>query len=148
MADARDPGPALVIRRVLPAPPEAVFAAWTHPTSLARWMAFAGAASARLDLRIGGSFEIVMDGPGKPVVITGEYLAIDSPTLLVFTWRSAHTGERPTLVTLLFRPCAGGTDLTLTHAQLPEDAVAPHRAGWGQMLDHLAGHLRDAAPAR
>lgn len=148
MAETRAPGPALVVRRVLPAPPEAVFAAWTDPTSLARWMALGGTTSATIDLRIGGSFRIVLGGPDRPLVHAGEYLAIEPPTRLVFTWRSPHTGEDPTLVTLLLHPCAEGTDLTLIHAQLPGDALAPHQAGWGLLLDHLAARLRGDAPAR
>lgn len=148
MAEARDPGPALVVRRVLPAPPEAVFAAWTDPASLARWMAPGGTADAMLDLRIGGKFRIAMAGAGGTVVHTGEYLAIEPPTRLVFTWRSAHTGDAPTLVTVLLQPCAGGTDLTLIHAQLPDDAFAPHRAGWAFLLDQLAARLRDVSRAR
>lgn len=147
MAEARDAGPALVIRRVLPAPPAAVFAAWTDPASLARWMALGGAATATLDLRVGGGFRIVMDGPDRPHVYMGEYLAIEPPTRLVFTWRSAHTGDATTRVTVLMQPCAGGTDLTLIHAQLPGEAVGPHRAGWTHLLDRLADRLRGRAPA-
>jgi len=50
----------LVVRRLLPAPREYVFAAWLDPTSLARWMCpgRVEGATAEVEPRVGGKFRI------------------------------------------------------------------------------------------
>lgn len=132
---------ALVVRRLLPAAPEEVFAAWTDPARLGRWMSPFGRATATVDLRVGGGFRIVMQGPDREIEHTGEYRAVEPPGRLVFTWHSPYTGPEPSLVTLTLRPHGDGTELTLVHEQLPPEQLDPHRGGWGAILDHLATHL-------
>jgi uncharacterized protein YndB with AHSA1/START domain len=136
----------LVVERLLPSPPAAAFAAWTDPARLARWMSPFGRAEAEVDLRVGGSFRIVMLGPDRGIEHTGEYREIDPPRRLVFTWRSPYTGPEPSVVTVELRPDpagAGRTRLTLTQVQLRPEHVEPHRGGWGAVLDHLANHLAE-----
>jgi len=112
----------LVIRRVLPVPRERVFAAWLDPVSLARWMGTGeGADVTALDPKVGGKFRIVMRHRGSSVDHWGEYLVIERPSLLSFTWLSANTDHRPTVVTVGLRP-----------SQL--DA---HRKGWTQIVAAL-----------
>jgi uncharacterized protein YndB with AHSA1/START domain len=144
MSDIDHVTSALVVKRILPAPPAAVFAAWTDPALLGRWMSPYGDASATLDLRIGGGFTIVMHGLGQAIEHTGEYRAIEPPSRLVFTWESAYTGLAPSLVTVLLRPLGAGTELTLIHEQLPPGQVDSHRGGWGGILEHLDAYLRSA----
>ena len=133
----------LTLRRVLPFPPAAVFAAWIDPARLAGWMSPFGAARADVDARVGGRFRIVMLGPDRTIEHTGEYREVDPPRRLVFTWRSPYTGAAGSLVTIELRPVDGGTELTLVHARLPADRVEPHAGGWGSLLDGLARHLAD-----
>ena len=48
------------------------------------------------------------------------------------------------MVTFLLEPLDGGTELTLIHAQLPdEDARQSHQAGWLGLLDKLELFLGD-----
>ena len=138
----------LVIRRVIHASREEVFAAWIDPESMRHWMCPGGilTAETQLDPRIGGSFRIVMKGPGRSVEHTGEYRIIDPPSKLVFTWRSARTNFEPTLVTVELLERGDGCELVLTHERLPgADAVASHKDGWTTIAARLAGHLRQAA---
>src|SRR5207249_4995310 len=80
---------------------ERVFAAWLDPVSLARWMGTGeGADITALDPKVGGKFRIVMRHRGSSVEHWGEYLAIERPSLLSFTWLSANTDHRPTVVTV------------------------------------------------
>jgi uncharacterized protein YndB with AHSA1/START domain len=105
-----------------------------------------GRAEAEVDLRVGGSFRIVMQGPDRSIEHTGVYREIDAPRRLVFTWRSPYTGPPPSLVTVECQPDpedAARTRFTLVHARLPPEQVEPHRGGWGSILDHLATHLAD-----
>jgi uncharacterized protein YndB with AHSA1/START domain len=144
------PGPPLVVRRTLSAPPERVFAAWLEPATLARWLSPFADAEATVDSRVGGAFRVVMRGSGREIEHTGEYREIDPPRRLVFTWSSPYTGSTPSLVTVELRAVPPGdrTELTLTHRRLPAGEVENHRAGWGAILGHLAAHLRRGSRAR
>ena len=142
MSDRAAPQHALVVTRLLPASPERVFAAWTTPAALCRWMSPYGEAEAEVDARVGGRFRIVMKGPGREIEHTGEYRELDPPRRLAFTWRSEYTGPLPSLVTVDLRPVGDGTEMTLTHAQLPADQVEPHRGGWGAIVQQLEEYLR------
>jgi uncharacterized protein YndB with AHSA1/START domain len=130
---------ALEIRRTLPAPPELVFAAWTDATWLARWMSPVGHARVEADPRPGGRLHVVMIGDGREIEHTGEFLEVEPPHRLSFTWSSPFTGDRPSVVTIALAPINGGTDLNLRHERLPAGAAASHRGGWGSMLERLAG---------
>lgn len=89
IAPAADTFPAereFVASRVLQAPPETVFAAWTDPDRLARWWGPAGFTTpvARVDLRPGGAWRIVMRAPdGKDYPLKGFYQEITPPGRLV-----------------------------------------------------------------
>jgi uncharacterized protein YndB with AHSA1/START domain len=135
----------LVIRKVIPASREEVFSAWTDPESLRHWMCPGDniTAEARLDPRVGGSYRIVMKSPAGEYDHTGEYLVIEPPSKLVFTWFSKSTGNRPTLVTVELLARGDQCELVLTHERLPHpDEVRRHERGWGQIIDRLAGHLQ------
>ncbi len=138
-------GPGTIeIRRRFPAPIAEVFRWWTEPELLQEWMSPTGSAEAEVDLRVGGAFRIVMSGHGAVIEHVGEYLEIDPPRRLVFTWASAFTGPQPSLVTVELEPEGhAATLLRLVHAQLPETAAVSHRDGWGAMLNRLAGTLHE-----
>jgi hypothetical protein len=60
----------------------------------------------------------------------------DSERKLVFTWDLP--GERESLVTFLLEPIHGGTELTLRHEHLPDEAQRDsHERGWNGLLDKL-----------
>jgi uncharacterized protein YndB with AHSA1/START domain len=83
-----------------------------------------------------------MEGPTHGAVEHhGEYLAIQPPSLLSFTWISRPTEHRPTVVTIEFREQGTGTELVLTHRGLPPKAVEGHRKGWSDIVRLLAQEL-------
>jgi uncharacterized protein YndB with AHSA1/START domain len=129
--------PVLVVRRQMAVPRERVFQAWLDSESLAHWMRPAGTshATVTVDPRVGGGFRIVMEGaPHGCVEHTGEYLAIEPPSRLSFTWISKHTDQRPTVVTIEFHERGTGTELVLTHRGLPASQVEGHRRGWTDIV--------------
>ena len=77
----------LVIRKLIPASREEVFAAWTEAESVAQWMCPGQVITvpAQLDVRVGGSFRILMKSETEDVEHTGEYQVVDPPSKLVFT---------------------------------------------------------------
>jgi len=144
VTDASGQSGRVVVRRVLPASREQVFAAWTDADSMRDWMCPSDAhtAEAWLDPRAGGSYRIVMrDGAGT-YEHTGQYLIVEPPSRLVFTWIAASTANRPTIVTVELAPHAQGCELVLTHERLPEGTVVErYRGGWGYIAERLAAFL-------
>jgi uncharacterized protein YndB with AHSA1/START domain len=60
------------------------------------------------------------------------------PEKLVFTWDLPGPPEPESPVTFLLEPFDGGTELTLTHERLPDEAArASHEHGWNGPLDKL-----------
>ncbi len=135
--------PTVRISRRMPAPAEAVFAAWLDPDGMRRWM-YPGDikdSEAEIDARVGGRFRIVMHGEEKDYVMTGEYVEITPPSRLVFTWHSNVT-DGESLVTLEFHPRGAETELVLVHECLTDaDIAANYKQGWGRILEKLAGHF-------
>ncbi len=139
MADDR-----LRVRRVIKAPREAVFAAWTDPASMRLWLApySLTVGDVAVDLRVGGDFSIVMRRDGEDLPHTGVYREITPPERLVFTWTSFGTQHRESLVTIELSEHPDGTELVLTHERLPDtEAVRRHTAGWTSILEKLAARL-------
>jgi uncharacterized protein YndB with AHSA1/START domain len=138
-----DPAAVLVVRRVIPAAREEIFAAWLDPASLSQWMRPGDVtrATAEVEPRVGGKFRIVMAHGGKDQEHRGEYLAIEPPSRLSFTWISLHTDLLPTVVTVEFLERDGGTEVVLTHRRLPEPRQDAHRKGWTDILRKLGETL-------
>ncbi len=136
-------GEKLVVRRRIAAPPLEVFEAWTDAAGMSSWMCPGDAveALASLDVRVGGSFRIVMKSPMREYEHSGTYRVVDPPRKLVFTWISEATGGTETLVTVEFLEGGRGTEVVLTQEELPEAALESHRGGWGRILDLLAKEL-------
>ena len=129
----------LVVRRVLRAPRERVFAAWLDPVLMARWMCPGDTrhATVELDPRVGGKFRVVMHHGRGEAEHWGEYLAIEPPSRLSFTWISVSTERRPTVVTVELFERGVETELVLTHRRLPPDQVEGHRQGWTDIVAKL-----------
>jgi uncharacterized protein YndB with AHSA1/START domain len=136
----------LEIERLIPAPPERVFALWTEPQLVVKWFGPEGytVPDYRADLRPGGGWRSIMLAPdGKRRIVSGVYRAIERPRRLVFTWawedeRAARGHE--TEVTVTFDAAPGGTRLRLSQEtfETRQDRDG-HNRGWSQTLDKL-GH--------
>ena len=133
--------PSLTITRHLKAPPSLVYQAWTDPEKLMRWFGpDAGPTlSAGADVTVGGRYHIVFrTQDGEEHDVSGLYREVVPNEKLVFTWEWPGAPERESLVTFLLKPMDGGTELTLIHEQLPDEAARDsHRAGWSGLLDKL-----------
>jgi uncharacterized protein YndB with AHSA1/START domain len=143
---AIDEAVVLVVRRQMGVPRERVFEAWLDSESLAQWMRPADFthATVTVDPRVGGGFRIVMEGrtDGRDYEHRGEYLAIEPPSLLSFTWISNATDYKPTVVTIEFHERGTGTELVLTHGRLPGKAIEAHREGWTDIVRLLEVALK------
>ena len=134
----------LTLERLLPAPPERVWAALTEPGALAAWFWPARMGTvASAEPRQGGRYRI--DATAAGMAVSGEYLTVEPPALLVFTWRWDGEPDE-TVVTIALSPQEGGTRLRLRHDRFgdPEHADR-HRTGWTDCLDRLPGWLAAGA---
>jgi uncharacterized protein YndB with AHSA1/START domain len=130
-----------LVAREFDVPPSEVFDAWTDPALLAQWLAPGGEVS--VDVRVGGVFSILMRGKGQEYPHRGEYLRIDRPRLLEFTWISDGTEQLPSIVTVQLEDLGGRTRLSLTHRGLPNAQMATaHQSGWAGFLGALEAMLR------
>ena len=139
----------LVVRRTIAAGAEELFDAWLDPQALAIWMRPTGIrrTTATTDARVGGRYEILMEGDQTTHPHHGVYRLIDRPRRLVFTWISKATEGRETLVTVDFQPHGDLTEVVITHERLPDGASASHTEGWTSALARLADRGASANPA-
>jgi uncharacterized protein YndB with AHSA1/START domain len=148
-------GTAVVIQR-FKAPPETVFDAFLD-TEIARHFLFATATGemieAKLEPRVGGRFVFVERRPDMGEVRhVGEYLEIERPRRLAFTFGVPQFDPRMTTVTIEIAPVAEGCRLTLTNEGVPPNYIENNRHGWTVILKgllpayegkHGAGWLED-----
>lgn len=142
-------GPVSEVRaqRTFRATADEVFAAWLTPAALERWMfgRAPGEEIVRLDVdaRVGGCFSFLVRREGQDIVHVGEYLELDTPRRLAFTWDVGKRRADGSRVEIDLTPVGDSVTLTLVH-HLPADA-APYanqtKAGWMRMLGALAGVL-------
>jgi uncharacterized protein YndB with AHSA1/START domain len=133
--------PSLTLKRRYSAAPAKVYAAWTDPEKLKRWMGPGEVESllAEADVRVGGRYRLVMkSSDGEVHDVGGVYREVAPGEKLVFTWAWKSTPERESLVTVLIKPDGDGTLLTLLHEQFFDEAARDrHQHGWTGTLDKL-----------
>ncbi|HTY56980.1 MAG TPA: SRPBCC domain-containing protein [Candidatus Binataceae bacterium] len=120
------------------AEPASVFAFFTEPERLVRWMG----ASANLDPQPGGLFLLdVQEG----FVARGKFTEVMPVSRLAYTfgWEASRHNVPPgsSLIEIDLAPKNGGTLLRFKHSGLPPAAVPAHREGW----DHYLARLVTAA---
>lgn len=134
----------LRITRILSATPEEVYEAWLDPQAVAEWMRPipGGHTEASNDPWVGGGYLIVMHGNGTRYPTRGEYLRLERPRLLEFTWYpdGMPEGTQKSIVTVELAPLGSErTTLTLRHRLLPSaESARGHQEGWSSGLDSLA----------
>ena len=136
-------GPTVRISKMMPARREDVFNAWLDAEGMRTWMCPGDIKQtvAEIDARVGGKFRIVMHGEENDYEMTGEYVEIDPPARIAFTWNS-HPTVAGSLVTLEFHDRGEETELVLTHERLPSAEIAgQHEAGWESILEKLTKRL-------
>ena len=132
----------LTVRRVIEAPPERVYEAWTTPARLQAWYGLDDSwttPAAEVDLRVGGRYRITLVPPSGPSFDeTGEYLEVDPPRRLVYTCESTGWAGRQT-VTVDFLPHADGTEVVVVESGYPSAELRDqHAGGWGRFVERLA----------
>lgn len=139
MSTTRDK-PGLTIERRFKAPPAKVFAAWTDPQKMSRWLGPPDVLRVHCtaDVTVGGRFTIQMVVPDDEHNAFGVYREIVPDRKLVFTWAWRSTPERESLVTVLLTPDGEGTLMTFKHEQFFDEAARDnHFKGWSVIIPRL-----------
>jgi uncharacterized protein YndB with AHSA1/START domain len=134
----------LKIKRIIKAPRDRVYAAWTDPVQLRQWFGPEKVQTRELNAepRVGGKFRWDLTNlEGEEMTCLGEYRELQPGRKIVFTWQwqdDEDWEEHNSVVTVELNDCEGGTELRLTHEQLPNEASRDgHTGGWNSALDKL-----------
>ena len=138
------------------AAPERVFRALSDPAELPKWWGAEGVYRTERfesDLRPGGKWKSYIAAPEsgemsdprtqEPQTVGGEYITVDPPRLLEFTWSPSWDGFAVSTVKYEIEPTSSGSRLTVTHsgfARRPEMATS-HGEGWKRVIGWLSRHL-------
>lgn len=116
------------------AAPEEVFPYFVDPALYVRWQG----TEAELEPVRGGRFRVVVEH-GR--VALGEYLAVEPPTRVVFTWGWEGNSANPpgsSTVEITLERSGEGTVVRLRHTGLSDrPAVEIHYEGWSLYLGRL-----------
>jgi uncharacterized protein YndB with AHSA1/START domain len=130
------------LRRTLNAPQERVFDLWTEPNFIRQW--FGGldteVQEVLMDLRPGGKYSIRVQTEEGPSTISGEFLEVEAPARLVYTWRldSAQGSLPVTTVEVEFKPRGDQTEVMIKHGPFPQpEAKILHTDGWQACFEGL-----------
>jgi len=125
------------------ASPETVWEFLVDPEKLMRWKGI----NADLETQPGGIFrcEVI---PGH--IARGEYIEIDRPNKLVFTWGWDGSEDVPpgsSTIEIELASDGDGTSLRFVHKDLPNaEAIASHAHGWDHYLPRLETAARGGNP--
>jgi uncharacterized protein YndB with AHSA1/START domain len=112
-----------------------VFDAFTRPEDLSKWFT----TSSQIDLRVGGKYSTADHDKG-------EYLVVERPSRLRFTWENEEHCPG-TIVDLLFRITGVGTRVDLEHFQIMDQGgYEDMREGWSWALDSLKSFFESGIP--
>jgi uncharacterized protein YndB with AHSA1/START domain len=142
---------ALVVRRILPAPVDAVYDAWTKPDLVCQWSwgSRHETIAMRMDVRPGGAWhhEIRNRDNGDRWTFDGVFEEVIPGRKLVHTffWRSGSgVEEGPSLVAIEFTAQGPqSTEVVITHNRLADNSRSGTRDGWLDILE-LVGTLAGA----
>jgi uncharacterized protein YndB with AHSA1/START domain len=136
------------VGRLIQAPIRVVFDAWLDSARFKDWMSprpEAVVTEAAAEPVTGGRLLVVMHAHGRDERHEGQYLAIDRPNRLRFTWSSSAAGTDSVVDITLLVTGDDHTMILLKHEQLRTHASREnHREGWRRILDNLAKMLEHA----
>lgn len=148
----------LSISRLIDAPRQKIFRAWTEPALLAQWWGPHGMTTpeCEMDLWVGGQFRTLMRAPdGSEYPTMGVFLEIVAPQRLVFTdaflpgW--LPSGKAFMTAEVVLDDEGGKTRYTARAFHWSEEDRQAHEAmgfheGWGQSLDRLEALVTQGMP--
>ena len=139
----------LILKRMLKAPQELAFRAWTSAEHIHQWMRPEPGMVVPLvsmDLRVGGKYRIqTKTSEGEFFTAVGEFHEVKVPERLVYTWDWEKDGSgsefgdvegKASLITVEFLNQGEMTELVLTHSRFATvESRDSHARGWGKIVE-------------
>lgn len=126
----------ITTERVFEFSPEQVFEAWVSEETVV-----APVTRIEKDVRVGGYYRLFVETPEYTGVMQAEYLAVDAPNKLVYTWEWNQDGEKTTVV-VRFHPAGAGCRVELSHGEFQkQESYDQHAFGWQSYFDGLEKKL-------
>lgn len=134
----------LTVSRAIPASPDQVFDVWLDPKSPGGvWF---GVERAIINPVVDGLFYHVVKYEGRSWPHYGRFIRLDRGQVIEHTWVSEATRGLETIVTITLSRLEAGTEVTLHHANVPDDEMGRgHQEGWTSYLSMLAERFEKAA---
>src|SRR2546423_205700 len=107
----------LKVTRRTPVPPSRVFRAWTDPEQYKKWFL---ARRIIMHQGVDGLFWFQTEFEGRIWPHYGRFLRLEEARLVEMTWMSEATAGLESLVRVELKPAGKGTEITLTHSNLPD----------------------------
>jgi uncharacterized protein YndB with AHSA1/START domain len=132
----------LTVTRIIKAPCELVFEAWTEPKQMVQWWSPVDIECRKVeaDLRIGGTYRIHMITKEGDHIAYGKYTRIILNKRLQFTWQWEHKEMPLTTVKVDFEDLGETTRLTLVQKGfVDKEESEAHTHGWSTAIEKFAG---------
>jgi uncharacterized protein YndB with AHSA1/START domain len=113
--------------------PETLFSFFTDADKMVRWMG----RQILLEPKIGGKYRIDVNGSD---IAMGEYIEIIPYEKIILTWgweKSKLVPPGSSKVEFKLTPAENGTNLVLTHYDLPVEQVSSHQQGWSHYMPRI-----------
>ena len=138
--------PTARVTRHINSTPERVFDAWLDPEILGQWMFGPNVREEQvLHLNViptvGGSYSFLVRRGDAEIDHIGEYLEIDRPRRLVFTWGVRQDeGTEFSRMIVEVAPSEGGTELRIAQEMTPKwaDFIERSQGAWQRMANALS----------
>jgi uncharacterized protein YndB with AHSA1/START domain len=145
----------LVLKRILNAPQERAFKAWTSAEHIQQWMRPEPGMEVPLvimDLRLGGKYRIQLKtAEGEYFTAVGVFKEVKAPERLVYTWDWEKDGSgeefgeaegKPSLITVEFLKRGEHTEMVLTHSRFATvESRDSHARGWDKIVESFASFV-------
>lgn len=136
------------VQRLMPAAPDVVFNEWLDRESLQEWMCPrpVRVLDVMVEPHVGGVVRFDVDDSGTRVLITGQFLTIDRPRLLRFTWSNSNWPDptQESVVNVAFEPVGDDeTLMSIEHSLLPPEEFESFHSGWTLTVEQFASALGD-----
>lgn len=130
----------ITIETTIDAPIDTLWRAWTTPADITQWNAASDdwhTTSARVDLRVGGTFSSRMEAKDGSMGFDfeGTYTQVEAHRLI-----ECVLGDRTLRVEFIPGPL--GVTVRETFDSEPTHSIEQQREGWQAILDNFARHVR------
>ena len=132
----------LVMKREFNVKSERVFDAWLNPDMMRKWFFTLEGTNkvAQNNPQVGGTWEIVDHRDGTDYRAIGEYLEIDPPKKVVFTFKMPQFSELEDTITVELQELQQGCEMTFTQL-----IHVPHEDNWTESdIEKALGDTHDS----